>query len=145
MPWKPVDNRLSVDTALGCSNQYASSSKKPALSVSTHSANSVHKQHDPTGHGMAEYAKKSAVVWDFMDYWHLFRPAGSGIILVSLFNWKRVSRTQGGWGRVSAVKVIGLTSEYLACNPLVWYLCAREAAPQQVLSWWLVFAQASRR
>lgn len=33
---------------------------------------------------------------------------------------------------MSAVKVIGLTSEYLACNPLVWYQCARAAVPQQV-------------
>lgn len=51
-----------------------------------------------------------------MDYWRLLRPAGRGIILVSLLNWMRVSRT-GATG----VKVIGLTSEYHVCNPLVWY------------------------
>ena len=63
--------------------------------------------------------KKSTTVLDVMDYWRLLRPAGRGIILVSLLNWMRVSRT-GATG----VKVIGLTSEYHACNPLAWYLSA---------------------
>lgn len=67
----------------------------------------------------ARDVKKSTTVLDFMDYWRLLRPAGRGIILVSLLNWMRVSGTG-----VSRVKVIGLTSEYHVCNPLVWYLCA---------------------
>lgn len=67
----------------------------------------------------AEMWRKATTLLDFMDYWHLLRPAGQGIILVSLFNWMRVSGTG-----VSRVKVIGLTSEYHVCNPLVWYLSA---------------------
>lgn len=63
--------------------------------------------------------KKSTTALDFMDYWRLLRPAGGGIILVSLLNWMRVSGTGA-----PRVKVIGLTSEYHVCNPLVWYLRA---------------------
>lgn len=81
--------------------------------------------------------KKSTTVLDFMDYWRLLRPAGRGIILVSLLNWMRVSGTG-----VSRVKVIGLTSEYHVCNPLVWYLCA--LAGRCSLSWLLVFVQRRR-
>lgn len=54
-----------------------------------------------------------------MDYWRLLRPAGRGIILVSLLNWMRAR-----WTRASRVKVIGLTSEYHVCNLSVWYLCS---------------------
>lgn len=62
--------------------------------------------------------KKTTAVVDFVDYLRLLRPAVRGIILVSLLNCTRVSETG-----MSLVKVIGLTSEKRACNPLVCYLC----------------------
>lgn len=58
--------------------------------------------------------KRSTMVLDFMDYRRLLWPAGRGIILVSLFNLMRVSRT-----RTTPVKLIDLTSECHVCNPLV--------------------------
>lgn len=70
--------------------------------------------------------KKSTTVLQYMDYWHILKPAGRDITLVSLLNWMRVSRTGA-----SRVKVIGLTSEYHVCNPLVQYLCSLLVLDQQ--------------